>query len=343
MVLRPSPSSLWKHHLVYALGTHILPTIDVQLRVLACVIFSMLGLVPVKRACHRIMLGLDVKAASITHIPAVILFDEVWGVALNSCWGQRWRVWTIRRSDNSTSYIHYSCFVSHRPKRIGTTTSPTKTMPSTTSLSAPLASAHLKGCRNSQRMDGGSLVRGLNCRRTMWRVIHHQVCNIGGWGMVLQQQVLHVRPHCRLIGRKLIDRSGHRNVLLGRWRRIGWGQRGSVCVVQSAACSCIGSSLVCYIQLSSVMDTPSSNTWNMFLLGLATYPCCPLVCSCTAIRRRAYAPWTKTFSEVDILLGITSQSSNSLARKMPDAIKRWTALVINCIGVNGLSAITCIS
>ncbi len=106
------------------------------------------------------MLVLDIKAASITHIPVVVLLDEGRSVALRSCWGQGWRVWTIRKSDNSTRYIYHSCSVSHRPKRIGTTTPTTGTMPSMTSLSAPPASACLKGCRNSQRMDGRSLVRG---------------------------------------------------------------------------------------------------------------------------------------------------------------------------------------
>ncbi len=62
-----------------------------------------------------------------------------------------------------------------------------------------------------------------------------------------------------------------------------------------------------------------------------------------AIKRRAYAPWKKTFSDPYILLGIASQSSNSPAGKMPDDIKSWTVVVINCIRVYRLSAITCIS
>ncbi len=241
IVLLPSQSSQWKHCLVYALGTHMVPTIDVQLRVFVCVMFAMPGLAPFERACHQIMLGLDIKAASITHIPAVILLDEGWGVALHSFWGQGLRVWTIRRSDNSTMYIHRSCSASHRPKRIGATTPTTRTMPSTTSLSASPTSARLKECRNSQRMDGGSLVRGLKHHRITWWVIHHRICNMGRWGMVAQQQVLHVQPHCRLIGGKLVDCSGRHNVILGRRRWIVRGQRGSVGVVQSAACSCVGS------------------------------------------------------------------------------------------------------
>ncbi len=67
-------------------------------------------------------------------------------------------------------------------------------------------------------MDGESLVKGLTCRRIMWGVIHHRVRNMGGWGMVSQRQVLHVRPHCRLIDGKLIDCSGRHNGILGRRR-----------------------------------------------------------------------------------------------------------------------------
>jgi hypothetical protein len=139
IVLCPSPSSQWKHCLVDALGTHIMPTINVQLRILVRVIFAMPRLAPVKRASHRTMLGLNVEAASITHIPVVILLDEGRGVvALHSCRGQGWRVWTIGRSDNSTRYIHCSLTAPHRPKRIGTTTPTTGRTPSTTSLSMPL-------------------------------------------------------------------------------------------------------------------------------------------------------------------------------------------------------------
>jgi hypothetical protein len=137
MVLCPSPSSQWKHHLVYTLGTHIVPAINVQLHILAHVIFAMPGFAPVERACHQSMLGLDVEATSITYIPVVILLDEVRGVALHSCWGQGWRVCTIWRLDNSTRYIYCSCSASPGPKRIGTTTPLTRTMPSATSLSAP--------------------------------------------------------------------------------------------------------------------------------------------------------------------------------------------------------------
>jgi hypothetical protein len=165
IVLHPSLSSQWKHRLVDALGTQILPMINVQLHIFAHVIFAMPGLAPVERASHQIMLGLDVKAASITLIPAVILLDVGQGVVLHSCRGQGWRVWTIRRSDNSTKYIHHSCSASYRPERIGTTTPMTGMMPSATFLSAPPASAHLKGCRNSQRMDRRSLVRGLKRHR----------------------------------------------------------------------------------------------------------------------------------------------------------------------------------
>jgi hypothetical protein len=155
-VLRPSPSSRWEHRLVDAFGTHVVPTINAQLRILACVFFAMSRLAPVDWASHRVMPGFDVEAATITHIPVVILFDDGWGVvALHRCRGHGWRVWTIRRLDNSTRYKPCTCSLSRIvTKRIGTSTRTTRTTASTTPHSTPTVSlietAHLIRCRNGK-------------------------------------------------------------------------------------------------------------------------------------------------------------------------------------------------
>ncbi len=106
---------------------------------------------------------------------------------------------------------------------------------------------------------------------------------------------------------------------------------------------------VCWVILatnpsSSVTKVPSSNTlYMLWLCWLATYPCCPVVCNWTATSQRVYAPCTKSLRDLYVLLGVVSQSLNSLIGNIPDAINNWMVLVINCIGVYGLFAITCIS
>jgi hypothetical protein len=304
------------------------------------------------------MFILDVEAARITNVTVVKLLDGggsivAWGRCKGHC---RW-VWTIWRSDYSTGDKNCTCLLSPISEWIGTTSTTTGMTPSASPITAPTAALTetptVKWDRNVQRLDGGCINRCwylilLICRRCMGQVVHNRwICNMRGWSTVLQWQVLHVQPHCRLIGRKFVDCCGRRSALVWRQRRIGHGQRGSIRITQCAACCDLGRSLLGNRgdgSSSSVTKAPSSNTlFMLWLCWLATLPCCPLVRNWTATSRRVYAPWTKRLRELNVLLGVAPQSSNSLIRNIPDAINDWTVLVMNCSGVYGLSAITCIS
>jgi hypothetical protein len=99
--------------------------------------------------------------------------------------------------------------LSHNSKWIGTTSTMTGTMLSAAPTTAPTAAltetATLKWGWNVQRLDRGCINRCwhsmlLICCSCVGRVVHNcWICNVHGWGTVVQRQVLHVQPHRRLI------------------------------------------------------------------------------------------------------------------------------------------------
>ncbi len=141
-----------------------------------------------------------------------------WGgsiVAWGCCWGHYWWVWTIRRLDYSTWDKNCTCPLSCNSEWIGTPSTMTGTTLSLSPMSAPtLALAEFSSVErgwNCQSMGGGSLSWGLHsgqyihCRSACPVVHHNQICHMRGWGNIVQQHILHVRPHCNLVGRQLVD------------------------------------------------------------------------------------------------------------------------------------------
>jgi hypothetical protein len=172
----------------------------------------MRGPAPINWACCRGMFILDVKAARITNVPVVIFLDGGGSiVAWGCCRGHHWWVWTIWRSEYPTRDKNCTCPPSHISKWIGSLSNTTGMTPTEAPHSTPTVAltetAAVKWGRNVQQLDGGNMNRCwhsmlLICHCSAGRVVHNcWICNMRGRGTILQRQILHVQPHCCLIGR----------------------------------------------------------------------------------------------------------------------------------------------
>ncbi len=113
------------------------------------------------------------------------------------------------------------------------------------------------------------------------------------------------------------------------------GAKGSICVVQSAACSSVGSSLVHYRRIAISDGHAVFQHLEHVVVGVGNIPVLSSGIQLNGYKTPCICAMDKNFSEVYVLLGIASQSLNSLARKTSNAIKSWTALVINCMECAG--------
>jgi hypothetical protein len=154
-------------------------------------------------ACCQGMFIFNVKAAQITNVSLIKFLDGGGSiVAWGRCRGHCRCVWAIRRSDYSTWAKNCTRPLSRISKWIRTTSTMTGTMPSAAPITVPTAAltetAALKWGRNVQHLDGGCIYRCwhsmlLILRRCAGWVVHNRwICNMCGWGTVVQRHVLHV-------------------------------------------------------------------------------------------------------------------------------------------------------